>query len=231
MNDLDQFNQNPLHIACASGFSDLISFLMKTGDMDYYVQDLNGNTCLHMAAKSGLARICWLLTRENNGDCAKLIGYQNKNNQTPFDLIRNEKGPQFKKIRDWLRLEAKTNHLLHRDKYNLLEKKTDDVYESKSSNSSLLKIKKGTRFFNWNSTRALQAELAVRILSFPLVLTIPIVLNHVLFERHSLSMLRGFLGYSSFLGIFLLAFQQRHRISHISGYVSLSRLVFFLHNS
>jgi hypothetical protein len=75
---------------------------MKTGDMDYYVQDLNGNTCLHMAAKSGLTRICWLLTRENNGDCAKLIGYQNKNNQTPFDLIRNEKGPQFKKIREWL---------------------------------------------------------------------------------------------------------------------------------
>lgn len=46
--DLDQFKQNALHIACASGYSDLIHFLIKRGDINYYLQDFNGNTCLHM---------------------------------------------------------------------------------------------------------------------------------------------------------------------------------------
>lgn len=48
MNDVDQFQQNALHIACASGFSDLIMYLINRGEIDYYAQDFNGNTCLHM---------------------------------------------------------------------------------------------------------------------------------------------------------------------------------------
>lgn len=48
LNEMDQFKQNALHIACASGFTGLIKYLIDQGGIDYMAQDFNGNTCLHM---------------------------------------------------------------------------------------------------------------------------------------------------------------------------------------
>jgi ankyrin repeat protein len=48
LNDFDQFQQNPMHIAAASGFNDLIIYLLERSDVDIFAQDFNGNTCLHM---------------------------------------------------------------------------------------------------------------------------------------------------------------------------------------
>lgn len=92
LNDVDQFLQNPLHIACASGFSDLIIYLMKKSDIDIFAQDFNGNTVLHMAAKCGLSRICWMLAQMNKGEGVRLVGIPNKQMQLPFDIIKNERG-------------------------------------------------------------------------------------------------------------------------------------------
>ena len=93
-NDVDQFQQNALHIACASGFVDLIRYLIDSGDIDLFAQDLNGNTCLHMAVKCGLPRVCWQITEKNKGDCIRLIGIENNQHQTPYEMIRNERAPQ-----------------------------------------------------------------------------------------------------------------------------------------
>ena len=83
-----------MHIACASGFAELIKYLLDTGEVNIYAQDCNGNTCLHMAAKCGLPRLCWLITQKDRGEGARLIGVLNSQNQRPFDIIRNEKAPQ-----------------------------------------------------------------------------------------------------------------------------------------
>ena len=94
LNEVDQFLQNPLHIACASGFQEMINFLIDSGQIDLNAQDSNGNTCMHMAVKCGLPRICWKIAQQNGGECARLIGVVNNQNQRPIDLIRNEKGPK-----------------------------------------------------------------------------------------------------------------------------------------
>ena len=82
LNDADQFEQNAMHIACASGFQELIRYLIEHGNINLYAQDCNGNTCLHMAAKCGLPRICWQITQKYNGEAIRLIGVLNKQNQT-----------------------------------------------------------------------------------------------------------------------------------------------------
>ena len=94
LNNVDQFLQNPLHIACASGFQEMINYLLESGQIDLMAQDANGNTCLHMAVKYGLPRICWKIVQQNRGECARMIGTLNKQNQRPIDLIKNEKAPQ-----------------------------------------------------------------------------------------------------------------------------------------
>lgn len=47
-NDQDQFQQNALHIACGSGFLDMIKFLIDRCSVDLFAKDFNGNTCLHL---------------------------------------------------------------------------------------------------------------------------------------------------------------------------------------
>lgn len=90
-NDADQFLQTPLHIACASGFADMAKFLIETGDIDLFSQDINGNTIMHMTARAALPRTCWMIAQKNRGECIRLLTIQNKQSQRPYDLIRNEK--------------------------------------------------------------------------------------------------------------------------------------------
>ncbi len=93
MNDADQFLQNPLHIASASGFVDLMNYLLERSDIDIFAQDYNGNTVLHMTAKCGLPRMCWLIAQQRKGEGSRLIAIENKQNQLPYDIIKNERGP------------------------------------------------------------------------------------------------------------------------------------------
>jgi len=213
LNDLDQFGQNPMHIAASLGYQELIRYLLDHGNINLYAPDCNGNTCLHLTAKQGLGRLCWLITQKNGGECARLISALNKQNQTAFDAIRNENAPNFRKIRHWLRLEAKTNEVL-------LEKERDSkVYDKKldKPSPSLLKIKPGTVFFQWNSTRRMQAEWLVHFLTFPISLLIPMLVYRILFDSSQLSMWHGLIGYSSFPIIVYGMTHQRHRIEHLSG--------------
>ena len=91
---MDKFLQNPLHIACSAGSSDLISYLLDSGQIDLYAQDSNGHTCMHLAVKSGLPRSCWTLSQQNRGECVRLITIPNKKNQLPIDLIAGENEPE-----------------------------------------------------------------------------------------------------------------------------------------
>ena len=210
LNDVDQFNQNAMHIACSLGFQEMIRYLLDHGKISMYAQDCNGNTCLHLAARQGLPRLCWLITQKNNGECARLIPILNKQNQTAFDVIRNENAPHFKKIRNWLRLEAKTNEYLLANR---------DIYEKKNDGqpSSMLKIKRGTTWIKWNSTRRMQLEWLAHFLTFPISLLLPMLMYMTFFDKNKLSMWQGLIGYSSFIIIMFGMTRQRHRIEHISG--------------
>ncbi|CAF0868772.1 unnamed protein product [Brachionus calyciflorus] len=215
LNDVDQFQQSALHIACASGFSDLIMYLIDRGDIDFFLKDFNGNNCLHMAAKCGLSRICWILTKQNKGQCAKLIGDMNNQSQTPFDIIRNEKGSQYKKIRDWLRLEAKTNkYLLYNE--NNYDKKSDTLYSG--SSSSLLKIKKGTFWLNWNDDFKMRLDWYTRLFVVLILFVIPMLINRYLIYPGELSLIKGIVGFTTYIGLFYVMVGQRHRCTHISAY-------------
>ena len=131
----------------------------------------------------------------------------------------------FKKIKDWLRLEAKTNEYLldSCQDASSFEKKTDHSY---SSNASLLKIKRGTRFFKWNSKRSMQLEYLIRFISFGTVLTVPMLIYWYLFDNQ-LNAWKGFFGYSTFIGIIFVITKQRHRIEHISGLQNPYHIGFF----
>jgi ankyrin repeat protein len=93
LNDIDKFLQNPLHIACSLGSYELITYLVDSGQIDLYAQDANGNTCMHLAAKSGLPRSCWHIAQQNRGECIRLISIPNKKNQLPIDVIADESEP------------------------------------------------------------------------------------------------------------------------------------------
>jgi ankyrin repeat protein len=127
LNELDQFEQNVLLIACSLGFQELIRYLLDHGQINLNVQDCNGNTCLHLTVLQCLPRISWLITQQSNGQCIRLITLLNKQNQTPFDLIRNENAGNFKLIRNWLRFEVKTND------YILSEKRIVTVKKNKKT--------------------------------------------------------------------------------------------------
>jgi hypothetical protein len=210
LNETDQFGQNVMHIAASLGYQELIRYILDHGNVNLYAQDCNGNTCLHLTANQGLARLCWLITQKNGGECVRLISVLNKQNQTAFDSIKNENTPNFKKIRNWLRLEAKTNEFLL-DTRNNIDKKTD------KSSPSLLKIKPGTIFFRWNSVRKMQLEWLAHFLTFPISLLLPMLIYRILFDSTKFSMLHGFIGYSSFVIIIYGMTHQRHRIEHLSG--------------
>ena len=92
VSDVDQFKQNMLHIAASSGFVALVAYLIDLNKMDLLAVDCNGNTCLHFAARSGMARICWQIAQKNRGQCVRLVDVKNIENQRPVDMIKNEKG-------------------------------------------------------------------------------------------------------------------------------------------
>lgn len=90
-NDVDQFMQNPLHIACATGCADLAKLLIESGDIDLMAVDINGNSILHMCARTGMLRTCWLIATKKKGEAIRLAMVYNKQKQRPYDIIRNEK--------------------------------------------------------------------------------------------------------------------------------------------
>ena len=171
-----------------------------------------------MAAKSGMARICWLITQKNHGDYVRLINIENKQKQKPYDLIRNEKGPQFKKIRDWLRIEAKTNDLI--DNISLktsYEKKSDDfVMPSKFPTQKICSLLPTNFIFKLSSYRMGYVEWLSRFACFFILLTLPQILNRILFEDE-ISVFKGIIAYSSLIAIMFVLTKQKHRINHISG--------------
>jgi ankyrin repeat protein len=87
-NDTDQFKQNSLHIACGSQHTNLATYLIKSKKMNLYDQDFNGNTCLHMAAKSGLSRICWLIVKQSG---KRIMAVKNNANLTALDMLGSDK--------------------------------------------------------------------------------------------------------------------------------------------
>jgi hypothetical protein len=227
INDVDKFQQNSLHIACASGFHDLIIYLMKSREIDLFAQDLNGNTCLHMAVKSGLGRICWLLVRGTNKttDNSRLVTIINKQKQRPFDMIRNEKGPNFRIIREWLQLEEESNSLTQKN--NIF---VDLIEEEKIKKSTILPlvVSKGVHklektfktLINWNSNRKMQAEWSLRLLTFFCAVFLPTLLDIIILgvgDLRSNTLWKGIFGYSTYGLIVAVATKQKHRISHISG--------------
>lgn len=197
-NDPDQFQQNALHIACGSGFIDMIRFLIDRSSVDLFAKDFNGNTCLHLAAKCGLPRVCWLITQERNGEAAKLILMKNNSDQTPFDFIRNERAPHFRMIKKWLRLEAKTNKWLGGAGTRGL--------------ASLFRIST-----YWNSNLLMKGERVLRFIAFFIVLTVPVVLNTAIIYPNDMSTVKGLIGLSTFVMMAVVIVKQRHRCDHISG--------------
>lgn len=90
-------------IACATKNGDLARYLIRSKEFDMHHQDLNGNTCLHMAVKSGLPRLTHLICTTGG---KSLMNVQNKNHQIPIDMIINEREPVYEKIRSWLKFEC-----------------------------------------------------------------------------------------------------------------------------
>ena len=210
LNVVDQFGQNAMHIACASNFQELIKFLLDQGKLNLYAQDCNGNTCLHMAAKSGLARICWQITQKHNGECVRLINIANKQNQTPLDIIRNETESNFLLIKQWISLEAKTNDYLIDKSYNfnLNGKKTDMPVSMRRNRMN---------FFKWNSDTSMRLCWILQLLKLPLIISLPMIINAFLFDKNELSLWQGLIGYSTFVLVTVPIAKLTHRISHISG--------------
>ena len=183
-----------------------------------------------MAVKSGMPRISWLIAQKNRGECIRLINIENKQKQKPYDLIRNEKGMHFKKIRDWLRLELKTNDLLDKNtEPTIYEKKSEDfMIPSKFPTKKLCSLLPANSIFKWNSNRAAYFEWYSRITGFFIILTIPQILNRVLFDKNDLTIFRGILGYASLAVILYTLTKQKHRINHICGWENPFYLGYFL---
>ena len=173
-----------------------------------------------MAAKSGMPRSCWLIAQKNRGECIRLINFENKQKQKPYDLIRNEKGPQFKKIRDWLRVETRTNQLLDNPSIDttMYEKKSDDfMMPSKFPTQKLASFLPACCIFKYNSYRQAYTEWLARLTCFFVLLTIPQLVNRLLFDSNGLSAFRGIIAYGSMGGILFALTKQKHRIDHICG--------------
>lgn len=184
-----------------------------------------------MAAKSGMAKTCWSIAQKNRGECARLINYENKQKQKPYDLIRNEKGYKFKQIRDWIRLEARTNDFLDKnsDTTTIYEKKTDDfLVPSKFPTKKLCSLLPSNNIFKLNSYRQGYIEWLSRLTAFFILLTIPQILNRILFDPDEFTYLRAFLGFGSLAAILFVLTKQKHRINHISGWENPFYLGYFM---
>ena len=205
LNEVDQFGQHVLHISTNQNHYELSKYILNNGRINVFAQDCNGNTCLHTAVKSGLAKTSWLITQKNNGENIRLASILNNQNETPYDLIRNEKKENFMTIKNWLTLEAKTNKYLL-DK-NYVEKKNNFATQSKSIES----------YLKWNSETDRRLKWFVQFTKFPIVITAPMLLNKLLFDQNDYNMLQGLIGYSTFILFVVTMSQLSHRIPHISG--------------
>ncbi len=209
LNEVDQFGQNVLHISTNQNHYELSKYILQHGKINLFAQDCNGCTVLHTAAKSGLAKICWLITQKNNGECIRLAAILNNQNQTPFDLIRNEKKESFMSIKKWLSLETKTNNYLLEK--NFAEKKRD--FPSLNGNHS----KSIFSSFKWNSENDRRLNWLLEFMKFPLLITVPMLINMLIFDKNDFYILQGIFGYSTFIVFFATMAMLKHRIKHISG--------------
>jgi hypothetical protein len=134
-------------------------------------------------------------------------------------LIRNEKGPQFKKIREWLRIESRTNELLDKNIDMLMyEKKSDDfMMPSKFPTQKIFSFLPSFCSFNYNSYRQAYTEWLARLTCFFILLTVPQIVNRVLFDSSGFSAFKGIIAYGSLAGILFALTKQKHRIDHING--------------
>lgn len=211
-NDVDQFLQNPLHIACASGYVEMAKFLIESGDLDLFAQDVNGNNVMHMASRAALTRICWLIAQQNKGDAVRLITVMNKQKQRPYDIIRNEKGHSHKKIRNWLNMELLTNPLVKNQATVPIksdEFKTFTKPELTMTEKAIVGLKITPKQHGW-------LEWFIRFISFFLILSGPVSVNAFLMPKE-FSLLKGLVGFSTFPIMFLMFSKQKHRINHICG--------------
>ena len=87
-NSVDKKNTSPLHWACYSSSYECVNFLIqkKINDININCQDLEGNTPLHLAISSGVAKIVRLLLQ--NGAS---INIKNNSGLTPAQLAQKEK--------------------------------------------------------------------------------------------------------------------------------------------
>ena len=114
-----------------------------------------------------------------------------------------------------MRLEAKTNKFLLSNTSSY-DKKTDNILTH--SESSLLKIKKGTILLNWNDDLKMNLDYYARLFGLLLIFAIPMLINSFLIYPGELSLWKGVVGYSTFIGLFSVMVRQRHRCTHISSY-------------
>ena len=125
--------------------------------------------------------------------------------------IKLKKQFSFRKIRDWLKLEANTNIWLAND---INSKKDDEFYKSKSRSPFQLE-----NLFQLNSNHKMKIEWYFRFFSFPLVLGFPILLHYYLFSPDTLTLWRGLINYGGLINVIFMLARQPHRINHISGYL------------
>lgn len=83
---------------------------------------------------------------------------------------------------------------------------------------SLLKIKKGTFLLNWNDNLKMNLDYYSRLFGLLLIFAIPFLINAFLIYPGELSLWKGVVGYSTFIGLFYVMVRQRHRCTHISSY-------------
>ncbi len=214
-NDVDQFLQTPLHIACASGFMEIAKFLIETGHIDLFSQDINGNTVLHMAARAGMPRICWAIAEKNRGECIRLATTYNKQKQRPYDLIRNEKGLKHRQIKSWLRMEGLVNPLIRKD-----------LSEPMGSFSDLGMVDKVMVSLKLSTKQQGFIEWFFRFISSFLVISLPVFVNYFVIPWQ-FSVLKGVLGYGSLVCVMFLFGKQKHRIDHICAYENSYFIGFF----
>ncbi len=229
-NDVDQFLQNPLHIACASGFADLAKLLIESGDIDLLAVDINGNSILHMCARTAMVRTCWLITSKYKGETIRLVNTYNKQKQRPYDIIRNEKSLNHKKLKHWLKMEEATNAILLKEPVegsDMTSKRLADDVKFHTSNEDFTPIEKVMIKLKLSTARQAYLEWLFRFMCPLMIVSSPVLINSFIIP-FEYSVLKGLLGFGS-LALLLYSFsRQKHRINHIAGYENAFYLGFFM---
>ena len=112
-------------------------------------------------------------------------------------------------IKKWLSLETKTNNYLLEK--NFAEKKRD--FPSLNGNHS----KSIFSSFKWNSENDRRLNWLLEFMKFPLLITVPMLINMLIFDKNDFYILQGIFGYSTFIVFFATMAMLKHRIKHISG--------------